>query len=95
MTETEPEWDADEQALRLAYLEDKADRCSGCGQPISESAHHDADPNNPDRKYMYQVSNPIVCHSCRAKDQAITRWRKQPHLKDLNINAVTRRVDLA
>lgn len=61
---------------------------------MSESGHPDADPTNPDQKYRYQASNPIVCFSCVAKEDAEEKWRKDERMKKLNPFAVTRRIDL-
>jgi hypothetical protein len=55
----EPEWDEHEQAWALALVEDEADTCRGCGQPVSETTH-------PDAAGGYEVPLPVVCHGCRA-----------------------------
>lgn len=40
-TTREPEWDEQERATLYAWLEDRQDRCSGCGHPLSESTDLD------------------------------------------------------
>lgn len=94
ITEKEVEWDEEQRDYLFAFLEHEADQCSGCGEPISESAHPLADPANPDREYTYQVSNPIVCFACEAKEKQLKKWNKIPHLKDRGLRAVVRRLDL-
>lgn len=37
MTETEPEWTADDRAALLAYLAEEREACPDCGNQISES----------------------------------------------------------
>jgi hypothetical protein len=93
ITETEAEWDEEERELRLAYLADQADTCSGCGHPLEESTSNEADPNNPDGKYLYQPSNPLICFSCEVREKTIKRLKKLETFKDRDVMIITRRVE--
>lgn len=57
VTEREPEWGDDDRGWAFALLEDDADRCQGCGQPLSESTR-------PDAEGAYRADLPTRCHAC-------------------------------
>lgn len=63
MTEVEAEWDDENRAWAIALLQVEADTCRGCGEPLSESTHPDAEDG-------YAVDLPTRCHACTALDQA-------------------------
>jgi hypothetical protein len=94
VTSKEVEWDDEERDLYFDYLEDSSGRCPGCDHLLVESADTNADPNNPEAKYKYQTSNPLVCWSCEAKRHSTDAWRKQwPNLEKATFFAVTRRIE--
>lgn len=59
MTQTEPEWDAEERAWAFALLELDADRCGGCGHPLSETTDARAEDG-------YHAPYAMTCHACKA-----------------------------
>lgn len=70
-TEIEPEWSDDDRAMALALHDEVAERCSGCGQPLSETTDPLRDPNNPDRTGEYVAGLPYRCHACTALDKRL------------------------
>lgn len=74
-------------------MEDEADRCQGCGEPLHESTDPNADPNNPYATERYVASNPLVCFSCAAKDSAKDKLLKaNKWLKGKTILLATKKV---
>jgi len=56
-TEWEPLWTDDDFAWALGKIAEDADRCTGCGQPLSETTR-------PDAEGAYEALLPIRCHAC-------------------------------
>lgn len=57
MTEREPEWSDEDRGWLLAYLQERAEVCSGCGHPLDECR----DPKTAGR-WQIVVSQ---CEACR------------------------------
>lgn len=68
VTVFDPDFTEDDMAAALAFEDDKALRCGGCGHHVDESMAMGAD--------QFYDSEPIVCHACAARDMAIDRFRK-------------------
>lgn len=51
-------WLDEDRSYALAWQAEDADRCSGCGHPMTETL----DPANEEA----YVGHAVVCHSCRA-----------------------------
>lgn len=71
VTVREPEWTERDLAEATALLALEAETCPGCGQPISESTHPDAEDG-------YEVDLPIRCHACTELDRARAIDRPNP-----------------
>lgn len=57
VTVREPEWTEQDLAGAIALLKVEADTCPGCGEPLSEATH-------PDAEGGYQADLPTRCHAC-------------------------------
>lgn len=86
-TTTETEWDEESYKLMVAYEAFEADRCAGCGQPLSESASPDADPSSWDAPYKYVADLPLQCFSCLSISQAQEPYKDAEHLHSLQWTA--------
>lgn len=62
VTTFDPEWTDEDIDAALAWADDEALRCSGCGIHRDESMA-------PGGDQLYDAE-PIVCHACAAKDRA-------------------------
>lgn len=65
ITVTEPEFDAWEQAVQVAYDDYQAGLCSDCGQPLSESLRDHEAEHHP--TYLAGFTE---CRSCEALESA-------------------------
>lgn len=82
------EWDVSTALSLTAY---EASLCGGCGHPADESMSIEADLNNRDGKWHYEVPLPVICHACAAMDKRSEDYREHPQPSTLRFRAV--RVD--
>lgn len=68
MTTFDPDFSEHDIASALGWLEHKRDQCPGCGHSRSETF-------DPERVNAYKAE-PLVCHACQARDQAVRKFRK-------------------
>jgi len=69
VTVSDPEWSDDDLAAALAFEDDKAARCSGCGNYRDECMADGAD--------LEWVAEPVACHACAARDRAAAAFQKE------------------
>lgn len=63
VTTFDPDWTDEDRSLALAWAEEEANRCSGCGVPRDEGF----DPEHSGNWFQAEAH---VCHACEAKDRA-------------------------
>lgn len=68
VTTSEPEWDDTDRAWAEALVAYDAQKCDGCGHPLTHTTDPDADG-------AYVASLPVRCHSCTALHQMQDRYR--------------------
>lgn len=69
MTTFDPDFTEADIEAALAWEDDKAAKCGGCGHYVDESMEPGAD-----REYE---AEPLVCHACAERDRAQEVWRKE------------------
>lgn len=74
----EPEWDDESRALAVALTLWEADKCGGCGQPLSETTEVDSDG-------MYRPTV-IRCHACTAAQIATEMFQDAPQSSALMVS---------
>lgn len=81
----EPLWLEEDTEWALAWQEDKASRCGGCGHPLDETT-------DPDAEEAYRVHT-IRCHACTARDRKDGQPLDEPSgvLRFVTREAATRR----
>lgn len=62
VTTFDPDWSDDDLEAALAFVDDEADRCPGCGHHRDESMAHGMD--------QAYDAEPIVCHACAVTERA-------------------------
>lgn len=75
VTSVEPEWDDEQVALILAHLELDND-VGPHGQPMSEATSKLGDAKNPDGRWWYQASPPMIDYAQKALDEAHETYKK-------------------
>lgn len=69
MTTEDPEWTDDDLEWALAWRDDDRSRCSGCGQPKSESF-----AKGNDNAYE---ATALACHACATSSREAESWNNQ------------------
>ncbi|MBX6166288.1 MAG: hypothetical protein IRY84_01385 [Thermobispora bispora] len=67
----DPLWTEDDLAWALAQRAEDAERCSGCGLPLSETT-------DPDAEGEYEAPLPTRCHACTALEKRREEYRESP-----------------
>lgn len=81
-------WTEHDRGLALSLALYEAGLCSGCGQPADEAMSTEADPNNRDGRWHYEVGPPHRCHACTALDRQAETYRESPAPSALRFRAV-------
>lgn len=69
VTTFDPEWTDEDIDAALAWADDEALRCTGCGRHRDETM-----AEGQDQAYE---SEPVVCHACAAVDRARKAWSEK------------------
>jgi uncharacterized protein with PIN domain len=71
VVDREPEWTEEDVGWATAHLEELADRCPGCGEPLSETA-------DPEAEGEYETPLPTRCHACTPLEQQKDEYKDSP-----------------
>lgn len=69
VTTFDPDWTDEDIDAALAWVDDQALVCSGCGHHRDETM-----ATGEDQSYD---AEPIVCHACAARDRARNAWAEK------------------
>lgn len=67
----DPEWTSEDLTYAKAWRRLEADRCPGCGLPLSETT-------DPDNEGMYEAPPPTRCHACTPLEYRKGEYKESP-----------------
>jgi YD repeat-containing protein len=71
VTTHDPEWSEEDLGFAKAHRRREAERCPGCGLPLSETT-------DPDREGEYEAPPPTRCHACTPLEHRKSEYRESP-----------------